>query len=130
MPIVMTDETGHQAGSRFATACEQFISLCDTDPRSERDRLWALRACLGELLARVGDLPPSDEPYDPIEEPTYNEIRGRIGPRFPSLGYYNGCLNPLAVGDDLAESVGDLIDDLADTYLELLCCRRNMSPRR
>lgn len=90
------------------------------DPRPENERLWSLRATLGELIARVEQLPHAPHPTDDVDSPTYHEIRAKIGPRFPSLGYYHDLLNTLDMTADPHCAVGDVIDDLADICLDLL----------
>ncbi|MCG3132928.1 MAG: hypothetical protein HMLKMBBP_00014 [Planctomycetes bacterium] len=105
----------------FADTCERFLALCTDDARPEVERMWSLRSTLGELIAGMDRLPVYTEPYDHDESPTYEEIRRRVGPRYPSLGYYHDVLNLLAVGDPPDTAIGDAIDDLVDTYRELAC---------
>lgn len=107
--------------SDFASACRRFISLCVEDQRPEVERLWSLRSTLGELVAGVDRLPVSWAPYDFRDHPTYEEVRGRVGPRYPSLGHYHDVLNPLDVNADPETAIGDVLDDLVDIYREISC---------
>lgn len=105
----------------FASTVERFLALCDDDPRPENERLWSLRGALGELIAGTDRLPASWGTYGGgADEPSYEHVVARIGPRYPSLGFYHDVLNSLDVTADRDRSIGDAIDDLADIYSELL----------
>ena len=114
----------------FAATCERFLALCTDDVRPEIERLWSRRSTLGELIAGMDRLPVCTEPYDYDEGPTYEDIRRRVGPRYPSLGYYHEVMNPLAAGDPPDAAIGDAIDDLVDTYRELACGLRHLRAGR
>ncbi len=113
------DNSNDDVLTAFAATRERFLSLCFDDARPEIERIGALRTTLAELLARIDLLPfrpsPSDVPY----KSAYTRLRGRIGTRYPSLGFYSVVMNPLAVGSAPEYGVGDVIDDLVDIYQEL-----------
>jgi len=106
-------------GEAFVQSCERFIHLCDDDPAPEPQRLWKLRGALADLVVRLTDLPAAgDELGEVREEPTRKEVFDRLSARFPSLGEYVHCHEPLQIDDPEVHGMHG-IDNMTDTYRAL-----------
>ena len=119
MSFLMDDLDRNEDVLAFVETCKRFIALCEDDPRDEAVRLPALRAAMGDLLARVAALPEVPDHCEDSYGRSDDELRARIGPKYRTLGFYNEVLNPSGVGEAPDFAIGDAIDDLIDTVREL-----------
>jgi hypothetical protein len=106
--------------ARFALACRDFCTWArggDTDdPVHTALRLLAELVATAALLPNESDARPADDHYD-IQESEWDAVH--IGAARLPFQYYTETLEPL---DPTSESVGigDIADDIADTYAEVL----------
>jgi hypothetical protein len=106
---------------RFAESCEGFFRVCADTSIAEKERIFRISVVLAQLYAQCLTLPSlfSDTESDE-REISYDLLRrDLLAPRFPSLGYYHTCMNPLDVTGTAQNGTGDAIDDLADIYIDL-----------
>jgi hypothetical protein len=106
---------------RFAGACEAFFRVCGDASLSESQRIFRVSAVLAQIHAHCLGLPALfTEREEEVAELSYDALRrDLLAPRFPSLGFYHSCMNPLDVTSTPQNGVGDAIDDLADIYIDL-----------
>jgi hypothetical protein len=106
---------------RFAEVCEVFFRICADTTMPEKDRILRVSGVLAQLHALCLTLPSLFTDSEPEERDiSYDQLRQELlAPRFPSLGYYYTCMNPLEVTGTIQTGTNDALDDLADIYLDL-----------
>lgn len=99
----------------------QLLAIVETGVDDEADREARLRAALDRLALayHFAAAPPDDRDYPDPPRQTYEDLRARIAPRFPRLGFYNVALD---ISENIGASVtgtGDALDDITDIALDL-----------
>jgi hypothetical protein len=104
----------------FAAAARQYCAWCQgpaLPARAEARTAYNLLVALLAAMSRVESVEPGDIEID------YDRDYPRMRDRFSSLPfqYYRSDHNPLNVDETGPAAIGDVIDDLADIWLDLEC---------
>jgi hypothetical protein len=102
----------------FAAAARRYCAWCEEAPRSARVEARTAYGLLVALLASMNDVGGAEPVGVDID---YDRDYQRMRSRFSSLPfqYYRSENDPFDLGGEGPGGVGDVIDDLADIWLDL-----------
>lgn len=112
-----------QTPDQFIVFAQAFLGLIDKEGMSSAELFGRLQQLLPALYSSALNMPeadPTDEPdIDRLSHEQWNELFKRIKAKVGGWAYYQEMFDPYDFSE-LSPVVGDLADDLADIYRDLV----------